>query len=336
MSVVPLVQPAEKSPHGPIIGACGGIRRAVDLARRFAPTPLPILVVGPTGTGKELFAQHIHAWSGRRGALVDVNCGALPRDLMEGLLFGHRRGIFTGATETTSGLLEAAHGGTLYLDELGNLPFDAQGKLLRVLETGEVRRLGETEKRRTDFRIVCAAQTPLAAEVASGAFRLELLQRVAGVVIELPPLSERGEDVVLLAHHFAAAHNQVIAAEAERVLFSYGWPGNVRELFAAVSRALWLAGDAVVNADVIREAIGLGAGLASSGNRPVPDPDPDLARARSRLVEVCEMHAWQADQVAAFLRISRATLYRRLGELGISLRHLRKVSQFVVRQSENF
>lgn len=319
----------------PIVGECAAVRRAIALARRFAATPLPVLIVGPTGTGKELFAQHIHAWSGRGGALVDVNCGALPRDLIEGLLFGHRRGIFTGATETTCGLLEAADGGTLFLDELGNLSLEAQAKLLRALETNEVRRVGDTASRRLDLRVVCAVPTPLTAEIEGGAFRPELYQRVAGVVIALPPLCTRGDDVRLLGRHFAAAHGQRLAPSAEQLLGSYSWPGNVRELAAVVSRAAWLATGAVLDAEIVAEAIALGAtpGDADAGGATgLADGD---GRVRRDLLEVCETHGWHAASVAAALAVSRATLYRRLNELGISLRAGRRNSQLVLRQTEN-
>src|SRR6266568_1421625 len=136
-----------------IVGVSAAIRRALVLAERYARTRLPILLVGPTGTGKELFAQHIHEQSGRRGPLVDVNCCALPRDMVESLLFGHRRGAFTGATDSNTGYVQRADGGTLFLDELESLGTESQGKLLRVLETGEVEPVGANAKTRVDFRI---------------------------------------------------------------------------------------------------------------------------------------------------------------------------------------
>ncbi len=319
----------------PILGECVAIRRAVALARRFAPTPAPILVLGPTGTGKELLAQHVHLWSERPGEVVDVNCAAIPRDLLEGLLFGHRRGAFSGAIESAVGLIEAGDGGTLFLDELESLSLEAQAKLLRVLETGEVRRLGETVKRRVDVRIVSAAQDSLSHATVAGRFRRDLYQRVAGVVIELPALSERGDDVVLLARHFAAVRGRVLAPETGPVLRAYPWPGNVRELAAALDRAACLSDDRTLVRDAILEAIALGSPSAAEHEGAGRGRATLHAEARRRLLEVCEAHGWDAARAAAALAISRATLYRRLEEFGISLRAHRRVSQFVLRQAEN-
>src|SRR5260370_36204096 len=175
------------------------IRRAVALAERYARTRLAVLLVGATGTGKELFAQHIHERSGRPGLLVDVNCCALPRDMVESLLFGHRRGAFTGAIDSVVGHLERADGGTLFLDELASLALDAQGKLLRALDTGEVQPLGATAKRRVDLRVVSAGQDGLGVDIQRGGFRGDLYQRVAGVGIEPPPLTPPPQAVRRLA-----------------------------------------------------------------------------------------------------------------------------------------
>src|SRR6266699_1779197 len=157
-----------------IVGVSAAIRRALVLAERYARTRLPILLVGPTGTGKELFAQHIHERSGRPGPLVDVNCCALPRDMVESLLFGHRRGAFTGAMESSVGHVERSDGGTLFLDELASLGLDAQGKLLRVLETGDVQPLGAVNKKRVNLRVVSTAHDDLPDVLASGHFRRDL------------------------------------------------------------------------------------------------------------------------------------------------------------------
>jgi transcriptional regulator with PAS, ATPase and Fis domain len=319
----------------PIIGESLAIRRAVDLAHRFAPTRIPILLVGPTGTGKELFAQHIHLWSGRRGELVDVNCAAIPRDLVEGSLFGHRRGAFSGAVESAPGLVEAADGGTLLLDEVVSVAPEVQAKLLRVLETGEVRRLGETVKRRAEVRIISAAQSTLRAAIADGAFRLDLYQRVAGVVINLPPLAVRGDDVTLLARRFAAARGRVLASEAESVLRAHPWPGNVRELAGALDRAARLSEDRALCPRVIREAIALGFPSDQEHDGAEYDHGDGDGEVRRRLLEACQTHGWDAARAASALAISRATLYRRLEEFGISLRAHRKISQIVLRATEN-
>jgi two-component system NtrC family response regulator len=286
---------------------------AVELARQFAPTELPILLIGATGTGKELLAQHIHRWSRRTGKLVDVNCAAIPQDIADSILFGHRRGAFSGAIETRVGLMEDADGGTLFLDELCSLALPIQGKLLRVLESGAVRRVGDTTMR-------------LDPRVAAGSFRMDLLQRLGGIQIELPPLSERGHDIVTLAHAFAAAMDRRVSADGDVVLLAHRWPGNVRELRWAVERARWLTHESMLGAAVLEYAIALG----DSGSHPVNGAQP--SRDDVDVLAVCEAHGWDAARAADALGIHRTTLWRRLRALGISLRR-RKTDEADLRQS---
>src|SRR5438093_3496177 len=216
-----------------IVGRSPCIRRALVLAERYARTRLPILVVGATGTGKELLAQHIHQRSGRPGPFVDVNSCALPRDMVESLLFGHRRGAFTGAVESTVGYVERSDGGTLFLDELAGLAVAAQGKLLRVLETGYVEALGAGAKQRVDLRVVSAAQDTMARTMATGRFRQDLFQRLAGAVIELLPLADRSDDVMSLAEHFADVRGRTLEPGGEEELLMYECQGNVCDLYSA-------------------------------------------------------------------------------------------------------
>jgi transcriptional regulator with PAS, ATPase and Fis domain len=296
-----------------IVGRSPALTRALRLIDRFAPTPLPILLVGATGTGKELLAQRIHEVSGRRGPLVPVNCAALPRDMVESLLFGHRRGAFTGAVEAVAGFVEAAEGGTLFLDELSSLPAEAQVKLLRVLETKEVNRLGETKSRPVDFRVVAAAQEDVGAQLEAGVLRLDLYERVAGVVLDLPPLQERPEDIVPLAEYFTGLGGRILERGSIAVLLTYGWPGNVRELRTAIERAGFLAENGTIAPRELAEAIALG----TPSHSPTHDVEHD------RLLAVCQEHAWDVGRAAGKLAISRATLYRKLRALGVSLRRLR-------------
>lgn len=299
-----------------IVGVSPAIRRALALAERYARTHLPVLLVGATGTGKELFAEHIHDRSGRPGPLVDINCGALPREMVESLLFGHRRGAFTGAVDSVVGHIERSDGGTLFLDELASLALDAQGKLLRVLETGAVQPLGASTKRRVDLRVVSAVQDDIGDALTSGRFRRDLFQRVAGVVIELPPLAARPEDVMPLAEHFARLGGQRLAPTAQRVLLNYAWPGNVRELRLAIERAGQLEANGSISASAVAEAIDLGWVAESAVARASDE--------RARLFRVCEAHRWNAAGISRELGISRTTLHRRLREFGISLRETKK------------
>lgn len=299
------------------------MKRVLQLAERFARAKLPILLVGATGTGKELIAQHIHQLSGRPGELVDVNCGALPREMVESLLFGHRRGAFTGAVQDSAGLVTQAAGGTLFLDELSSLPLEAQAKLLRVLETREVRRLGDLDKQRIDFRLVSAVQDDLAHLAGSGLFRLDLLHRVQGARIELPPLAQRAEDILPLAVYFASLQDCVVEAGALNLLLAHSWPGNVRELRAAIDRAVVFAGRRVINSGALGEALRDGFSSTQTGAG-TPRQAGAACRRESavhpRLVEVCATHEGDRRRIAAALGISVATLYRRLRAAGLSLR----------------
>jgi len=238
----------------PIVGVSQAIKSATALIDRFAPTALPILLIGATGTGKELFARHIHQRSGRRGELVDVNCGALPQEIAESLLFGHRRGAFTGAVESAVGHLQQADRGTLFLDEVLQLSLSAQVKLLRVLETREVQPLGATSKQSVDFRVIAAAQEDTPERLARGLFRHDLFQRLAGVVVNLPTLAERLEDIMPLAQHFATLQRRVLEPGSDKVLGTYSWPGNVRELRLAIERAGCLVENGTLPPQALRDA----------------------------------------------------------------------------------
>jgi len=302
-----------------IIGVSPAIRRAAALAERYARTRLPILLVGATGTGKELLAQHIHERSGRRGPLIDVNCCALPREMVESLLFGHRRGAFTGATETKLGYVQRSDGGTLFLDELASLALEAQGKLLRVLETGQVEQLGAATKAPVNLRVLAAAQDDIWAALDGGGFRRDLFQRVAGVVIELPPLAARPEDIVPLAAHFGQQDGKRLEFGADQVLLAYRWPGNVRELRQVIERAGQLVGNGTLPPAALAEAIDLGS-PEGMGN-PQSARRRRLAAERAELLSACEAGGWNAKDIARALGIHRATLFRRLRRVGGSLRH---------------
>jgi transcriptional regulator with PAS, ATPase and Fis domain len=310
-----------------IIGVSPAIRGALALAERYARTRLPILLVGATGTGKELFAQHIHERSGRPGPLVDVNCCALPRDMVESLLFGHRRGAFTGAVESAVGHVERSDGGTLFLDELESLALEAQGKLLRVLETNEVQPVGAAVKRRVDLRVVSAVQEAIGSAVEGGRFRRDLFQRMAGVVIELPTLAARPEDVMPLAEHFAGIQGRRLEPGVDRVLLTHSWPGNVRELRMVMERAAELVEDGTLPPGAVAEAIKLGEPHGSVFGRTLRKENGST-ESREELLTVLRRSEWDVQRAAAALGIGRTTLFKRLKTLGISLRAERKFTEF--------
>ena len=240
-----VAKPLQADPFEAVTGRSSVIQQVIDLARKVAPTEATVLLQGETGTGKEVFAHAIHAASARRSrALLAVNCSALSHDLLDSELFGHVAGAFTGASKDKKGLIEAAKGGTLFLDEIGELSSDLQAKLLRVLETGDFLRVGDTEPMKADVRLITATHRDLLKEVEKGSFRQDLYYRLAAFVIRMPALAERKADIPLLAQqfimHYAARLNKPVVGMDDAVkerLLAYAWPGHVRELRNVIERA---------------------------------------------------------------------------------------------------
>lgn len=252
--------------HHEIVYKSGVMERLLVLVSRVAQAHSPVLITGETGTGKELVARALHSQSARHeGPFVAINCGAMASGLIESELFGHARGAYTGAMQQKAGLFEEADGGTLFLDEIGELPLELQPKLLRVLQEGEVRRLGENQPRKVDVRVLAATARDLRKAVAQSDFRDDLFFRLAVVEINVPPLRERAEDIALLVDHFirdiSAREGRVtpdVSPSALEVLCQYAWPGNVRELANFIERAMIFSRDNVLEvndlpADMRRE-----------------------------------------------------------------------------------
>ncbi len=240
--------------HG-IVGHCASLRRVQSVLQRYQRCKAPVLILGESGTGKELVARALHYSSARsRGPFIPVNCGALPDDLLENELFGHERGAFTGARDKSLGLVEQAHAGTLFLDEVGTLSSKGQCALLRFLQSQEFKRLGAPTVRHADVRVLAATNADLHALAQQGQFREDLLYRLDILSVTLPPLRERGADIEHLAEHFVQRYSQeyqlprrTLAEEARAWLYEYHWPGNVRELENLVHRAVLLSTSGVIS-----------------------------------------------------------------------------------------
>jgi transcriptional regulator with GAF, ATPase, and Fis domain len=257
--------PPESPEFGSIIHRSPSMQRLVARARLAAPRTVPVLIEGESGTGKELLARAIHEASPRHGKpFVAVNCGAIPPELVESEFFGHKKGAFTGAVSDRNGYFETAHGGTLFLDEIGELPLAAQVKILRVLQEGEVTRVGDTKSTKVDTRIIAATNRSLLKEMAEHRFRADLFYRLAVAVLHIPPLRERAGDISLLIDYFLQQisseekngdNHKKISAAARNILLSHPWPGNVRELLNTLLRASVWTVDETIQAEDVREAL---------------------------------------------------------------------------------
>ncbi|MEZ5963888.1 MAG: sigma-54 dependent transcriptional regulator [Planctomycetota bacterium] len=244
-----------------MLGAAPAVQQMFSDIKKFAPTPMPVLILGESGTGKELVARALHTCSQRRGGpFVSENCAAIPETLLESVLFGHVKGSFTGAIKDHAGHFVAAHGGTLFLDEIGDMPLAMQAKILRALQEGEVRPVGGNRARKVDVRVVAATNRDLEEMVAQGKFRQDLFYRLNVLRVLVPPLRARSDDIVVLARHFllkAAAHRPHpprLSAAAEDVLRQARWPGNIRQLINEMQRvAALVEGDEVRPSDLSRD-----------------------------------------------------------------------------------
>ncbi|HXF94507.1 MAG TPA: sigma-54 dependent transcriptional regulator [Gemmatimonadales bacterium] len=317
--------PAERA----IIAQSRVMREALEVVARVAEHRTTVLITGESGTGKEVIARAIHHASPRaREAFVAVNCAAIPENLLESELFGHVRGAFTGATADKPGLFEQAEGGTLFLDEIGELPLQLQAKLLRVLQEGEIRRIGDQRTRRVDVRVLAATAKNLAAETRAGRFREDLFYRLNVVAIALPPLAERPEDIAPLARHFAATLSsrlgrRVVLSEAAIAwLEEQPWPGNVRELAHAIERAAVLSDQEVLEpADLTRSLAGSASGERGQAGGDLPGRGAlrDAVERAEREAITAALAATGGNRRAAAdrLGVSLRTLFYKLERLGI-------------------
>jgi two-component system response regulator AtoC len=249
IETIAALQQASENKSGGIIYRSECMRKSLSLADRIAPTDSPVLILGETGTGKELMARHIHGLSLRASSpFKAINCGAIPENLIESELFGYEKGAFTGANTRKIGLFEAANGGTVFLDELGEMPLQLQVKLLRVLQESEIVRVGGTDPLKVDIRIIAATNKDLKIEINEGRFRSDLFFRLNVLSILIPPLRERSEDILLLAEYFVRKYsarigkdNKILSGEAREILASHLWPGNIRELENVIQKAVILS-----------------------------------------------------------------------------------------------
>lgn len=317
-----------------LIGHDGGLFPFVQMGRKAAQTSIPVLITGETGVGKEVFAQAIHGESERKGKpFITVNCGAIPSQLVESILFGHEKGAFTGATEKTIGKFREAEGGTIFLDEIGELPLDAQVKLLRVLQQKEVEPVGATKPVPIDVRIISATNRDLDLESKQGDFREDLFFRLNVFEICLPPLSQRREDIPLLARHFISrfcARENVIhctlSDEADDYLKQCKWPGNVRDLENAISRAMVMDEDGVLDlSDFSRNVTEKSITFSASSSDAMlqhysifteDEHIKPLAQIEQDIMTIALQHYDQnMTKTAQMLGIAKSTFYRKMKDI---------------------
>lgn len=306
-----------------LVGTSDKMQHVFELVRRVAPTEANVLITGESGTGKELIAQAIHRSSERRnGALVAVNCAAIPADLLESELFGHVKGAFTGAIKDRKGKFEQANGGTLFLDEVGDMPLDLQPKLLRALQEREIEPVGEGVPRKVDVRVVAATNQDLEVAITEGSFREDLFYRLSVIPVELPPLRARREDIPLLVRHFldkyAGGVAITVSEGALKRLCDYDWPGNVRELENTMERLTILRRSNRIEEEDLPGKIGA---LSRQRHRVLNLPDegyPLEQLEKEAVEEALRRNDWNQTRAAAFLRVPRHTLIYRIEKYGIA------------------
>lgn len=313
-----------------LVGSTPAMRDVRRLVETVAPSDASIMILGETGTGKELIARNLHDLSHRaENAFIPVNCGALPENLVESELFGHRKGAFTGADTHRKGLFEVANGGTLFLDEVGELDKSVQVKLLRFLEAGEIRRVGENDPFRVDVRVLCATNRDLREMVANDQFREDLFFRLNTFEIVLPPLRDRREDIPDLARHLLSRYGSrrggsepTLTPEAIATLMSHDWPGNVRELANAIERATILSGNGLIRPEhlptqsQIRRPSQAGSSAHAGPHFAIPDGNPTLRDIEMKYIQVVlEKHNGNKPAASRELGISLKTLYNKINQL---------------------
>ena len=315
-----------------IIGNCAPMQDLFSKIRKVAPTDSTVLIQGESGTGKELVARALHNFSRRAKApMISVNCAAIPESLIESELFGHEKGAFTGASAGRAGLVEAADGGTLFLDEIGELPLEAQARLLRVLQEGEIRRVGSVQSQKVDVRLIAATHRDLKSLAKIGQFREDLYYRLNVIALRLPALRERGDDVLEIARAFLqrqctqmAREGLHFSYEAEQAIAQYSWPGNVRELENAIERAVILCEGGEISAELLGIDIELAEldddfDNSSSGSGLEPTEDLSLEDYFQHFVLEHQDHMTETE-LARKLGISRKCLWERRQRLGIPRR----------------
>ncbi len=301
-----------------VIGGSPLFLECMEIAAKAALSDSSVLITGESGTGKEVLARFIHNKSGRADKpFVAVNCGAIPENLMESELFGHEKGSFTGAIASKPGKFTIAHNGTIFLDEMGEMPLSMQVKLLRVLQEKVIEPVGSLQPKKVDFRLVAATNRSLKEEIVKGNFREDLYYRLGIIPIHLPPLRERRQDVLLLARHFLAYFNSryacdfILSAENHAQLMDYSWPGNIRELANSIERAVVLGAGRKLE-------FAFDASSSHQEIKPGGMKEKRQAVEREEILKALELNRWNKTQTADFLGISRRSLLYKVKEFGIA------------------
>ena len=309
---------------GEIVGGSGAVRALVEQVRRVATTAARVLITGENGTGKELVARAVHAQSSRaQGPFIEVNCAAIPSELIESELFGHMKGSFTGAIQDRAGKFEQADGGTLFLDEIGDMSLAAQAKVLRVLQEGEVTRIGGAKVRKVDVRVLAATNKKLESEIAEGRFREDLYYRLNVVPITVPPLRDRRDDIPMLVHHFvqrigkeSGLPAKALDPEAMDRLVALEWPGNIRELRNTVERLLILSSGTRITRGDVERLVGVRAGEGGATIGALEQFDTyesfKLAAERAFLLAKLRENDWNVAETARAIDMPRSNLYKKI------------------------